>query len=97
MIIYILGQPWEFVITDNLTDFGECNVDARRILIRSTQSREQLIETSIHERAHAGWHITELNSRAKRNAEETIVTRLSAGLASVLDKRNKELLEALRD
>ena len=92
--IYILGHCWKVQTMDDLTDFGECDFNHRTIRLRRNQSEEQLIETLLHEINHAIWSMTDLEDKDK---EETTVTRLAMGLASVFfDERNRGFKELLQ-
>ena len=96
MNVYILGVEWKLEFCDTLSDFGECQVDERLIKIRRLEletAREQQImaETLIHEILHAIFAMMDIDLKA--TDEESTVTRLAMGLASVLaDPKNDRIL-----
>jgi uncharacterized protein YpmB len=87
--LFILGTKWELSVSESIADFGECNPDERKIVLKQNQSTEQKADTLIHEINHAIWEMMDISDKDR---EETTVKRLSTGLTSVLrDERNEQV------
>lgn len=95
-VIYINGLAWSLHLTESITDFGECDVNARRITLRKT-ARDQMAITLTHELIHAGWHISDLGDNSgPAGMEETAALRLGEILGGfMLDKRNRDVLKRI--
>lgn len=93
MQIYILGNKYEYLETDTLDDFGECDRLNRVIRVRNNQNRDQLADSILHEVSHAIWELMALPEKA---AEERVATAMGRGFGSLLrDPRNEDFMSYL--
>ena len=52
--VVISGQYWTIRFVSRLTGYGDCDWEKRTVRLRNGQTKEELLDTLIHEILHAG-------------------------------------------
>lgn len=70
-------QRWRIAFR-KMRDYGECDWNARTIWLRSNQTREELVDTLIHEAAHVASGV------GSEPAIERLISRVAQGATAML-------------
>jgi hypothetical protein len=85
--VRMLGQRWRVVYSPNLLSrdmYGFADPAKHRILVDSSQSREGMIQTLVHELLHAAFHVGPISYEFDSDQEERIVRQIAPVLVDML-------------